>query len=88
MEFFNTSARKDRSTQVNSATLLRLIELKKDDFKKAQISEKAMLEGDVNPRKIKVQTSIARQKYFFLLRAARDQNVSTTWQHTFENMKW
>ncbi|GAK29997.1 hypothetical protein WOSG25_010840 [Weissella oryzae SG25] len=65
--------------------LVNLIELKKEDLAKARISEKAMLEGDVDPRMIKAQTNIIKQKYFFLLRAAREQGVSGNLQRAFES---
>ncbi len=55
----------------------------KYDFQKAKNSEEALFESDINPRLIKAQTALAKQKYFFLLRAARERKMNGQWQTAF-----
>lgn len=85
MAWFSFKAKTHPALEDIPAHLIKTIDKKKEDLAEARISEAAMLEGDVNPRMIKVQTAISKQKYFFLLRAARDQHVKGTWQRAFEN---
>lgn len=47
----------------------------KYDFDKAKASEEALHESNIDPRWIKAQTAFAKQKYFFVLRAARQRKM-------------
>ncbi len=55
----------------------------KYNFEKAKLSEAAMFESDADPRMIKAQTAIEKQKYFFLLRAARKRDITASWHTAF-----
>ncbi|MDR3190378.1 MAG: YaaL family protein [Lactobacillaceae bacterium] len=63
--------------------LVNAIDEAKYDYEKAKVSELALFESDIDPRLIKAQTSLARQKYFFLLRAARERKITGQWQTAF-----
>ncbi|KRN76096.1 YaaL family protein [Weissella minor] len=55
----------------------------KYDFEKAKLSQDAMLESDADVRYILAQTALQKQKYFFLLRAARQRNVTAKFHQAF-----
>lgn len=59
------------------------IERAKYDYEKARISEDAMFESDIAPNMIKAETARAKQKYFFLLRAARERGMKGHWSTAF-----
>ena len=42
-----------------------------------------MFESDIAPRMIKAETAKAKQKYFFLLRAARQRGMKGHWSTAF-----
>jgi hypothetical protein len=42
-----------------------------------------MFESDIAPRMIKAETARAKQKYFFLLRAARQRGMRGHWSTAF-----
>ncbi|TYC48910.1 DUF2508 family protein [Weissella muntiaci] len=86
MGFFSSKVKQHPELKSIPNDLVNLIELKKEDLDKARVSERAMLEGNINPRLIKAQTNTAKQKYFFLLRAAREQKISGNLQRAFESI--
>ncbi len=47
------------------------------------MSEEALFESDIDPRLIKAETAKARQKYFFLLRVARQREMKGHWSTAF-----
>lgn len=55
----------------------------KYEYEKARNSETAMFESDIAPRMIKAETAKAKQKYFFLLRAARQRGMKGHWSTAF-----
>ncbi|MBM7616795.1 hypothetical protein JOC36_000328 [Weissella uvarum] len=55
----------------------------KYDYEKAKLSEEALFESDLDPRYIVAQTALQKQKYFFLLRAARQRKVVASWHQAF-----
>ncbi|SCC01008.1 YaaL family protein [Weissella bombi] len=59
------------------------IERAKYDYEKARISEDAMFESNIAPNMIKAETARAKQKYFFLLRAARERGMKGHWSTAF-----
>ena len=59
------------------------IEHAKYEYEKARNSETAMFESDIAPRMIKAETAKAKQKYFFLLRAARQRGMKGHWSTAF-----
>ena len=59
------------------------IDRAKFDLEKAKMSEEALLESDIDPRLIKAETAKARQKYFFLLRVARQREMKGHWSTAF-----
>ena len=54
-----------------------------DEYEKTRNSETAMFESDIAPRMIKAETAKAKQKYFFLLRAARQRGMKGHWSTAF-----
>lgn len=63
--------------------LVEAIDDAKYDYEKAKLSEEAMFESEVDPRLIQAETAKAKQKYFFLLRAARERKMKGHWQTAF-----
>jgi|GEM_PF-1601182 len=63
--------------------LAQAIERAKYDYEKAKLSEEAMFESQIDPRMIKAETAKARQRYFFLLRAARNRQMKGHWSTAF-----
>jgi hypothetical protein len=55
----------------------------KYDFEKAKLNEEALYESSLNFRQVKAQTAIARQKYFYLLKSARQRKMQGHWQQAF-----
>ncbi|AEJ23738.1 YaaL family protein [Weissella koreensis] len=68
--------------EVYDAELLDAIDDAKYDYEKAKASEIALFESEIDPRWIKAQTAFAKQKYFFLLRAARTRKMKGQWQRS------
>lgn len=72
---FNAQAYDERLNQA--------IERAKYNYEKARMSENAMFESDIAPNMIKAETARAKQKYFFLLRAARERGMKGHWSTAF-----
>lgn len=80
---FNLFKRPKVDTEAYDEQLSQAIDRAKFDYEKAKMSEVAMFESDVDPRLIKAETDKARQKYFFLLRAARHRDMKGHWSTAF-----
>lgn len=77
------SKRPKFDTKAYDSRLNQAIEHAKYDYGKARISENAMFESDIAPSMIKSETALAKQKYFFLLRAARQRGMKGHWSTAF-----
>jgi len=75
---FNLFKRPKVDTKAYDEQLSQAIDRAKFDYEKAKMSE-----SDVDPRLIKAETDKARQKYFFLLRAARHRDMKGHWSTAF-----
>ena len=83
MRFKLHSKRQKFDKQAYDEQLSKAIEHAKYDYEKARKSETAMFESDIAPRMIKAETARAKQKYFFLLRAARQRGMRGHWSTAF-----
>lgn len=77
------SKRPKFDAKVYDERLNQAIERAKYDYEKARMSEDAMFESDIAPNMIKAETARAKQKYFFLLRAARERGMKGHWSTAF-----
>ena len=80
---FNMFKRPKVDTAAYDERLNKAIDEAKFDFEKAKMSEVALFESDNDPRLIKAETAKARQKYFFLLRVARQRDMKGHWSTAF-----
>lgn len=63
--------------------LVDAIDKAKFNYEKAKMSEDALFESDLDARLIRAQTNLAKQKYFYLLRIARQRQMTGHWQQAF-----
>jgi hypothetical protein len=73
-------SRKKLDAQAYDSRLVDSINRAKYDFEKAKINEEALFDSALNYREIKAQTAMAKQKYFYLLKAARQRRMQGQWQ--------
>ena len=83
MKFFGKKKKSRTCVAQYDGRLVEAIDQAKFNYEKAKLNEEALFESDLDLRLIKAQTNLAKQKYFYLLRAARQRQMTGHWQQAF-----